>query len=70
MRATIVGGILLGLTTAFPHLAILLWHTTTWTAAVTGVSAGWVLQQPAGVAAVLAVVAWRHLTKRGRRRTA
>ncbi len=66
MRAVLVGT-LFGLTAAYPVLALLLWHALSFalTAGVAG--AGWVLQQPAGVAAVGALLGWRYLTRRGRR---
>jgi hypothetical protein len=65
-----LAGILTGLTAAYPTLALLLWHATAWTLTTTAAGAGWVVQQPAGAAAVTVLLGWRYLTRRGRRRTA
>lgn len=69
MRA-ILGGILFGLTAAYPALAALLWHATTWAAAIAGDTAAWTLHQPASVVALAVGVGWRYAVRRMRGRVA
>lgn len=69
MRA-IIGGMLASLAVAYPALAAVFWHATTWATAATGDLAGWTLHQPAAVVALGAIVGWRYLARRMRGRTA
>jgi len=66
----ILGGILFGLTAAYPTLAALLWHATSWAASPAVAAAAWSLHQPAAVVALAVAVGWRYVVRRMRGRTA
>lgn len=69
MRA-ILGGVLLGLTVAYPALAALAWHVALLLTGTTGTVAGWALHQPLAVAALAGYGAWRYTARTVRRRSA